>query len=361
MRTLFSVSAILLSTLGVQMAHAESAVGTSEISIHSASRNRDLTVTLWYPSDGNGEKIAVGENRIFEGTPAFRDASIQTGQKPLVLLSHGSGSRGTALSWIASALVEQGFIVAAPDHPGTTSGDSTPQDTPKIWERTDDISTIITQLTTDKAWSASIDKSRIGVLGFSLGGSTAMELAGARASLDDYVKYCMDYASSMDCEWFSGGVGYKNGERVDVPKLDLRDVDKVRFEQPNHDTRIRAAVLVDPGLEVAFTKDSLKNIDIPLSFINLGSVGQIPVSVLSDQLAKDVPNARYAQVNGSNHFSFLPVCKPGSTELLKSVGEKDPICNPASDRDRSDIQAELKRLIVTEFQSMLGGRKQAVN
>jgi len=128
-------------------------------------------------------------------------------------------------------------------------------------------------------------------------------------------------------------------------------VDKARLEQSNRDTRIKTAVLVDPGLAVTFTKESLSAIDIPLSFINLGSVGHIPVSVLADQLAKDVPGAHYAQVDGADHFSFLPVCKPDAVALLTSIGEKDPICNAASDRDRRDIQTELKSLIVAEFQS----------
>lgn len=352
MRSIISAT-ILLSAFTLQSALAGESVGSRDITIHSPARAKDLAVTVWYPSDGRGETVRVGENRIFEGAAALKNAAIQPEHLPLVILSHGSGSRGIGMAWIATALAEAGFLVVAPDHPGTTSGDSTPEDTPKIWERTDDISTIITSLTTDAEWSKSIDANRIGVLGFSLGGSAALELAGARADLDTYVQYCVDYATSMDCQWFAGGRGYKNEEQISVPKLDLRSVDKARFEQSNHDARIRTAVLVDPGLEVAFTKDSLKAIDIPLSFINLGSVGKIPVSVLSDQLARDVPHATYAQVDDADHFSFLPVCKPDAAEFLKSVGEIDPICEPAGPRDRRDIHAELVKLIVDAFQTTL--------
>lgn len=349
MRTIFLTTALLFAT---HMAHAAEAVGTREISIPSLARDRDLVVTVWYPSPGGEQTITIGENRIFQGAAAQKNAAIEPGPLPLILLSHGSGARGTSMAWIATALAENGFLVVAPDHPGTTSGDSTPQDTPKIWERTDDISTIVTALTADAVWSKSIDESRIGVLGFSLGGTTAVELAGARASLDAYVQYCEDYASSMDCRWFVGGRGYRNGAPVDVPKLDLRTVDRARFEQSNHDDRIRAAVLVDPGLEVAFTKESLAGIDIPLSFVNLGSIGKIPVSVLSDELARNVPGATYAQVDDADHFSFLLVCKEGASAFLTSVGEVDPICE-ATSRDRADIHAELVRIIVDGFQRML--------
>lgn len=347
------ISATLLFVFATPPAFADETVGTRDIAIHSSSRERDLSVTVWYPPGGMSQKVSVGDNRIFEGAPAFKDAPIQPHRLPLVLLSHGSGSRAIGMAWIATALAQAGFIVAAPDHPGTTSGDSTPEDTPKIWERTDDLSTIITSLTTNAEWSKSIDESRVGVLGFSLGGSAAMELAGARADLDAYVKYCVDYATSMDCQWFAGGRGYKNDEQIAVPKFDLRSVDKARFEQSNRDARIRSAVLVDPGLEVAFTKDSLETIDIPMTFINLGSVGDIPVSVLSDQLAKDVPHAAYMQVDDSNHFSFLPVCKKDADAFLKSVGEIDPICEQTHKRDRADIHKELVKLIVDAFQSTL--------
>lgn len=352
MRSMLSAT-LMLTAFTHQPALAEDAVGTRDITIASTARGKNLSVTLWYPTKDKGEMRAVGDNRIFAGAPAISNSTAPSTPKPLIMLSHGSGSRGVGMAWIATALAQAGFFVAAPDHPGTTSGDSTPEDTPKIWERTDDISTIITSLTSDPQWSKSIDATRIGALGFSLGGSAVMELAGARADLDAYAQYCVDYAASMDCQCFAGGKGYRNDTLISVPKLDLKTVDKERFEQSNHDARIRAAVLVDPGLEVAFTRDSLKGIDIPLTFINLGSVGAIPVSVLSDQLAKDVSGAGYMQVDDANHFSFLPLCKPGADELLKSVGEVDPICEPAGPRDRGDIHEELKGLIVEAFRTSL--------
>ncbi|RRN74562.1 alpha/beta hydrolase family protein [Agrobacterium deltaense] len=353
MRPIATVTAILFSALVTQPVFAGEAVGVSETTIHSPARGKDLAVTIWYPSDGKGTQTVSGDDRIFQGTPIFKDGAVKFGRLPLVLLSHGSGSRVSGMAWIAAKLASEGFIVAGANHPGTTSGDSTPADTPKIWERTDDLSTIVTVLTAKGKWSSAIDAQRIGVLGFSLGGSAAMEISGARADLDAYARYCEDYATMMDCQWFAGGRGYLNGEPVSVPKLDLRTIDKARFEQQNRDPRIRSAVLVDPGLALAFRPDSLKQIDIPLTFINLGSKGKIPPAVLADKLANEVPGATYQQVDEANHFSFLPFCKPDADAFLKSVGEHDPICEPAGPRDRADMHAQLETMIAAAFNRTL--------
>lgn len=353
MRSFTTIATLLFSALATQPLFADEAVGVSDITIHSSERGKDLAVTIWYPSDGKGTQVLSGEDRIFQGTPVFKDGAMRPGRLPLVLLSHGSGASVRSMAWIASKLASDGFIVAGTNHPGTTSGNSTPADTPKIWERTDDLSTILTALTTKGKWSATVDASRIGVLGFSLGGSAAMEIAGARADLDAYARYCEDYSTMPDCQWFAGSQAYVDNEPVSVPKLDLRTLDKARFEQQNRDPRIRSAVLVDPGLALAFQPESLSKIDIPLAFINLGSKGEIPPAVLADKLAAEVPGATYQQVDEANHFSFLPLCKEGASAFLKSVGERDPICEPAGLRDRSDIHAELEKMIVAAFNRTL--------
>lgn len=228
----------------------------------------------------------------FEGASVLEGAEIKIGQFPLVLISHGSGSRAEGMAWIAARLASEGFIVAGTNHPGTTSGDSTPAETPRIWERTDDLSTLVTALTSSKDWTGTIDADKVGVLGFSLGGSAAMEIAGARADLQSYINYCDTFATSMDCQWFAGGRGYKNEEQIDVPKLDLGSIDKTRFEQQNRDPRIRSAVLVDPGLALAFQPESLEKIDIPLTFINLGSKGRshLPCLPMSSQPGYPAPS-----------------------------------------------------------------------
>lgn len=329
-------------------------VGVRQISLTAAPTDygRDLHVTVWYPAEGGGEPVMIGANRVFEGAPAVPDAVPAQGRFPLVVLSHGSGSRVQGMSWLATELAKAGFVVAGPNHPGTTSGYSTPGDTPKLWQRVADLSAVIDRLTGDEEWQNHVDADRIGVVGFSLGGAAAMLSVGARADLEAYARYCDAY-DKWDCAWYAGGIGYVNDAQVKVGKVDLRAIDKTLFEQSNQDRRIRSAVLVDPGLAQAYDARSLKDISIPMSFINLGSAGTVPPGVIADELAALTPNGTYAAVADSVHYSFLPECREGAAEILRSSGEDEPICEDGGARSRADIHAELVRLIRGDLERTL--------
>ncbi|SIR05388.1 Predicted dienelactone hydrolase [Rhizobium sp. RU35A] len=353
MKRLLLLTALLSSAFLPWTAFAETAIGVTTISVPSMQRGKPLSVDVWYPSKAKAPEALVGDNRIFTGAAAKPDAAIDPGHHPLVLLSHGSGSRAQGMTWIAARLAEQGFIVAGPDHPGTTSGDSTPIATPRIWERTQDLSNIITWMTGDARWQASVDAAKIGVIGFSLGASTALELIGARADLNAYADYCDRYTMMMDCQWFAGGFGFVDGKRVASPVVKLRDFDKAHFEQSNLDPRVTSAVIVDPGLATAFKADSLTAIKVPTTVINLGSPGSVPVAVKADMLSAKIPGAQYRQIPGANHFSFLPVCKPDAQDVLSESGDADPICDGKGLRDRAEVHKDAEKLIVEAFETTL--------
>lgn len=134
--------AIVLSTLIVQQAaEASDNVGVRQIAAPSKERGINLDVTVWYPARSGGKPVTLGESVFFVGTPAMRDASLSDGKLPLILLSHGAGLAGNAqaLSWIAMPLAKQGFIVAAPTHPGNTGANRSAEETMKLWLRPADI------------------------------------------------------------------------------------------------------------------------------------------------------------------------------------------------------------------------------
>ncbi|WP_433850162.1 alpha/beta hydrolase family protein [Brucella pseudogrignonensis] len=326
-------------------------VGVREIKVPFAERKTDLSVAIWYPAQKGGEAISFGENKVFKGTEAYLNAPLAAGKFPVILLSHGSGGRVETAGWLAAKLAEAGFVVAGPNHPGTTSGNSLPAETPKLWQRTHDISDVASYLASDAEWSPHLKADQMGVVGFSLGGATALELIGARANLEAFATYCDQY-DKWDCAWYQGGVGYADGEAVKVEKVNLRTIDKKLFEQSNLDARIKSAVLIDPGLVHAYVSQSLKDISVPSSFINFGAGNEIPFAVIADKVSSQVSGANYETVSGADHFSFLPVCHSGAADFLKSIGEIDPICNETS-KSRSDIHDEVSELVLKHMDETL--------
>ncbi len=322
---------------------AQTHPGFQQLRLPAPHRDRALDVLLWYPATAGGSAVSVAENRLFFGSAARQDAPVAAGRYPLVLVSHGMGGHAAGLGWIASQLAHSGFVVAAVNHPGSTAGDLSAAAAVQIWQRPADVSAVLTALLVDPVWQEHIQPDRVGVLGYSLGGYTALALAGARVHLMDYARYCAipvpPNTVVAECPWFARG------------GVDLRQLDAERFGQDHRDPRIRAVVAVDPGLAQAFVADSLRRIRAAVQIINLGRPGQIPLAVAAAPLAAMIPAAHYATVPDAVHFSFLGVCKPGGAALLAREGD-DPVCDDGGGRSRADIHQELVRRVRAGFEML---------
>ena len=326
---LFQVFSFALSPLLATPAMAYEA-GTRWIEIQPPHRAAAEQVLLTYPSRKDGTAYTLGADELWTGVPARRNATPVAETFPLVILSHGSGGNAAGLGWLSTELAKNGFVVAAPNHPHSTSGDSRPAESIKVWERAQDISAVIDALTADPAWSAVIDPDRIGVLGFSLGGASAMLSSGARLDLARFRDYCAQAAGKDGgCNWFlKGGV-------------DLAKVNPAAFDGVYRDPRLRALVAVDPGFSMAFKPDSVKAMALPSLFLNLGTGATILPGVRAEALAADMPNAVYAALPGATHFSFLGVCNPDGAEVLKRAGEDEPVCSDGADVPRDTLHQQL--------------------
>lgn len=89
-------------------------------------RATPVRLHIWYPTDSDAAPVLVGQNALFYGAHVRMDAPPRPGPHPVVVFSHGSGGNAERTGWLLSYLAHLGMIVAAPDHPGTTSNDSDP-------------------------------------------------------------------------------------------------------------------------------------------------------------------------------------------------------------------------------------------
>jgi predicted dienelactone hydrolase len=245
------------------------------------------------------------------------------------------------LSWLSSRLALRGAMVLAVNHPGSTSGDSSPRRSVRLAERAADLRAALDHVLADPAFAPHVDRSRIASLGFSLGGATALNLVGARTDRGLYRDYCGRFGDEpADCVFLAkGGVNLAN----------LPDA----FEGDMRDPRIGVAIAVDPGLTYAFTDASVAAIDLPVLLINLGGEERwmaADVSARGSNLVGRLPRVEYATASPANHFTFLALCKPEGREILAEERD-DPICDDPAGTDRAKIHETIVKR-VAEFMKL---------
>lgn len=341
MRPLLALAMAVVATAVSAPAGAADGVGLRQLAVMAPERGQALDIALWYPATAGGTHVRFGDSAIFEGVPAQLDAPPADGPFPFVLLSHG-GMRAApnVTGWIAAELVDRGFVVAVVQPPGLGER-SAGAAIPEIWLRPADLRATLTALVDDPALAGHIAVDRVGVLGFFLGGTSALALAGGRLDAASYRRSCDAGGTGLDCAWFEQG------------GIDLHEVDLVPLARSNLDERIRVAVAVDPELGSSFAAASLASIEAPVLVINLGRPETIRPGLQASEVAAAIPSARYATVPDATPFSSFSRCKPKATAILLEEGEDDAICRDGDYRTREAIHAELAELVADAFRPLL--------
>lgn len=345
MKPLIKIATLLCCTLASlpMVQHAAAAgefAGVRQMTASSQERGSDLAVTVWYPADPGGKPVTLGESVFFKGTDAMLDAPISPGKYPLVLLSHGAGLGGTpeAVSWIAAPLARQGYIVAAPTHPGNGGANRSAAETMKLWLRPADITATLDAIGKDPLFKDRLAAGRIGALGLSAGGNTVLALAGARIDPDRLASYCdTDTLNPSLCGW------------VRQSGVDLHAMDMKPAGRNNQDKRIRFAMAIDPAPVDVFEADTFPAISVPVEIVNLGRPGEIPRTALASDITKAMPKGRYFTIGDASHFSMFGECKPGAADLAESEQVGDPICSDGGGQSRLEIHKQLLDMVIEAF------------
>lgn len=301
--------------------------GYQRQSITVAHRPQPLAVALWFPASG-GRPTEVGGNALFDPTPVLEGAQPTGRDHPLVLISHGSGGNKDQMGWLASALVARGAIVAGVNHAGSTSGDSQPLASTRVWDRAGDLRALLDAVLADPEFGPRIDRGRITALGFSMGGATALHLGGARMDRASFAAACARLGDKApDCTFLTGA-------GIDIATL------PAAWEGDMSDPRIGRVVAIDAGYGHAMTKASLSAIEIPTLLITLGGPGtpwrETGMGPDGANLAAKIPGATAVELAPAWHFSFLPPCGRLGPLLVWLAGE-EPICSDPAGTDRDAV------------------------
>lgn len=341
MRAAFA--ALFLTFLAAPAFADDTAIGFQNTTIADPQNKRPLELVVWYPAATTAKPELIADNAVFVGALGVPDAPPAAGEHPLVVLSHGYGGNWGKQVWLASALAHQGYIVAAVNHPGTTTKDRSPQAAAQLWQRPADLSRAIDAVLAKPEQFGVVAKNRIAAIGHSLGGWTVLEIAGARFDPDLFTQACNAHPKLGGC------IGYHEMNPAGTPE------GKAKLAADLSDKRVTAIVSLDLGLAPGFTDASLAALPVPALVI----AGGVPTEDMdpnleSAALVKRLPKAstQYVEIGDATHFTFMSICKPGGMELIEESSPGDGmICRDGEGaRPRAEIQQQVIGLITAFLQ-----------
>jgi predicted dienelactone hydrolase len=322
---------VLLGACSVAGGAQASDVSYRRIELQDAVMGERFAVALWYPTGAQPSLQAFGPYSM----RVARAAAPEDGRFGLIVISHGSGGDALAHRDLAMVLAAQGYVVAAPMHPRDNFRDTSGVGSVAVWAgRPMQVSRVIDGVLQDQALGSHIQSERIGVVGHSAGGYTALAVAGVRPSMDALIQHCKAAPDDARLCFFGGAAAREAGRKGgDIPEV--------------HDPRVRAAVVLAP-IAALFSDEALSNLAIPVRIYGAELDELTPVRYHAGRLAKALgPRAEYVLLKGAGHYSFVASFPDA---LKDSVGEagRDP-----SGFDRNAMHGVVNREIVDFFNRTL--------
>jgi len=276
---------ILFSTF---LCATEAKLGVKTFRIYDESRNRLVTMEVWYPASSSA-KLFKTKQSAWESISEARDADIidPKVKYPLILMSHGNGGDRRSMSWIVKNLIKNNFIVVSVEHFGDTFEYLSPDLYLRAWNRPIDVTFSIDYITKESSFKDNIDEQNIGFIGYSLGGMTGIWLSGGIAC--DYEKLIKRY------QFFTRMFPDDVVESLEYEKAHLS----------YFDSRVKAYFLMAPSTW-GFTYESLNGIEAHMFVVGAECDDLLPASTHARFLSSCVKNAEYELIGGSaGHYVFL--------------------------------------------------------
>ncbi|WP_293350602.1 MULTISPECIES: alpha/beta hydrolase [unclassified Microcoleus] len=223
---------------------------------------------------------------------------------PVVVISHGLGSDRISYEYLAKHLASYGFAVAVPEHPGSnaqqiqdlvTGRASEVAEPAEFVNRPLDIKELLDYLTklstSNPVYRGQLDLQRVGVIGQSFGGYTALTLAGAEINFAQLDKDC-----KLENETWNLSL-----------LLQCRARSLERNQYNFSDPRIKAAIAINPIASSILGETNLSKIQIPIMVI-AGTADTVAPALL-EQIQPFTwltsPNKYLVLMNNGTHFSTI--------------------------------------------------------
>lgn len=244
----------------------------------SPALERDLFVSNSPPLPANLDPAAPGNEKVRIKNLTLQDRwrnrslalKIYTPaqpQGPLMVMLHGLGGNQNALAYLARHLASYGFTVVTLHHPDQTALERSSDEftlggelylpTQEFLERPRDITFMLDQLThlnrQPGPWQGQFNTQQVTVIGQSLGGTTALTLAGAEFDLERLRTTCraIDPIGQSLSDWALCNATVLPGRHY-------------RLSDP----RVSQAILINPVVGKLFGEQGLAQVKVPTLMIS---------------------------------------------------------------------------------------------
>ncbi|MFI3270924.1 MAG: hypothetical protein R3Y11_02320 [Pseudomonadota bacterium] len=317
--------------------------GIAEVEHTAMESHGTLDVAIWYPTNKMPQNITIGRWQL----QAARNANPVEGRFPLVIISHDAGEMRLHHHSLANFLAQNGFVVACVNHPYDCNTDMSAMFTlQQLVHRPQHIQHLVDALMQSPKTKAMIDAQHIAFIGFGVGATTGLSLAGGVPSPDAWPNYCMEAEpTDMYCSTWAkkrlDSMSLALADALHIPenmeqkakpqskqngKQDAQQASPIYPKMPElRDERIKSFTLITPAYGMFFPAHALRSITAPILLIQAeyDSINQKPFH--ADALRVNLPTTpEFFHLKEAGHFSLrdTPNLAPRHENLF-GIGDEE--------------------------------------
>lgn len=292
--------------------------------VRDAQHRDTLRYTVWYPAQAGSRETALTlgppDAPLFDVGRAAMDAPVMGDRLPTLLLSHGNGGSARMMGWLGTALARAGYLVIAVDHPGNNGADAmTLPGSVLTWLRADDLRAALVAVQADPVLGPHVDAERLGVVGFSAGGYTALLAAGARPDLQRLLAFCTTHPDDGVCRPQQEAATHTMEARITAASSPELLPWISRANESRAIPGVRAVFLLAPAIVQAFAPEQLSSLRQPVSIV-LGEADAVaPPQSNGAAAGALIPGAELQRLADVGHYDFLAACTETGQQRLQDL------------------------------------------